>query len=386
MNITQDFIDERFQAYILETYCENRDQIQSSDVERIVSLQLANQRFSSLKGIEHFTSLEELDCSFNSLTELDMSHNIHLKELNCNKNEIHSLDLSNNGRLEIVDCGFNRIRKLDVSQNTMLSKLDCYWNIISELLLDQNPQLKELNCSYNSLFDLHLDQNTQLTYLECANNYLISLNIKNCSLLTEIRCNHNHLTHLDVTANPALESLRCFHNHIRELDLSHNAHLAELYCSENKIAKLDTSQNPKLETLDHSNNLITWPAHTLEEMGTFAYDVSLSTYASTLVFKGRELFVRTAASTEDDMKRLSPMIKNAWQRFDELNERALEQIASAHPDEDVTELVLSELVFEKDGSFCLGYDAGDTPAGHLFIYVVFTETLEMDSELLYEIY
>lgn len=83
MNITQDFTDERFRAYILETFCRNRESIQTNDVDRVVSLQLANQRFSSLKGIEHFASLEELDCSFNNLTELDISKNIHLRTLDC---------------------------------------------------------------------------------------------------------------------------------------------------------------------------------------------------------------------------------------------------------------------------------------------------------------
>lgn len=52
MNITQDFIDERFKAYVLETFCDNRESIETSDVDHIVLLQLANQQYSSLKGIE----------------------------------------------------------------------------------------------------------------------------------------------------------------------------------------------------------------------------------------------------------------------------------------------------------------------------------------------
>lgn len=386
MNITQDFIDERFRAYILETFCRNRESIQASDVDRVVSLQLANQRFSSLKGIEHFASLEELDCSFNNLTELDISKNIHLKELNCNKNEIHSLDLTANAKLEMVDCGFNRIRNLDVSKNVMLTKLDCYWNIISELQLEQNTNLKQLNCGYNALFDLKLDQNTQLTHLNCGNNFLISLNIKNCSNLIEIRCNHNHLTNLDVTGNPALQSLRCFNNHITELDLSQNANLVELFCSENKISKLDTSHLPKLERLDYSNNLIVEPDHTVKGVGTFQYDVSLSSYSTMFSYKGKELSVTVDVPSKADMKRLSPIIKNAWDHFGELSDRALDQIAKTHPDEDVTELVLSTLEFDRDSTFRLGYDAGDTPAGLLYIYVAFNKKLEMQSELIYETY
>jgi len=46
-----------------------------------------------------------------------------------------------------------------------------------------------------------------------------------------------------------------------------------------------------------------------------------------------------------------------------LSDRALDLIATTHPDEDVTKLVVSELEFDRDSAFRLGYDAGETPAG-----------------------
>ncbi|SFE68797.1 hypothetical protein SAMN04487969_105126 [Paenibacillus algorifonticola] len=386
MNITEDFRDERFKTYILENYCENREWIQTSDVEQIVSLQLASQKYSSLKGIEHFTSLEELDCSYNNLMELDISRNINLRKLNCNKNEIHALNLTSNRKLEVLDCGFNRIRKLDISRNAMLVKLDCYWNILSELQVDHNPNLEELSCGYNALFNIDLDQNARLSRLDCGNNYLISLNVKECPSLLEIRCNNNHLTELDVSLNPALQSLRCFNNHIKGLDISHNVLLAELYCSENKISKLDTSRNPKLARLDYSNNLIAEPDHTIKGVGTFVYDVSLSSYSATLSYKEKELAISVAVATKAGMKRLSPTIKKAWEHFDQLCDSALALIASMHPDEDASELILSGLEFAGDRTFRLGYDAGDSPAGQLYIYAPFNHKLEMDSELIYEVY
>ncbi|WP_341281167.1 leucine-rich repeat domain-containing protein [Paenibacillus sp. FSL H8-0537] len=386
MNITEDFRDERFKTYILENYCENREWIQTSDVEQIVSLQLASQKYSSLKGIEHFTSLEELDCSYNNLMELDISRNINLKKLNCNKNEIHALNLTNNRKLEALDCGFNRIQKLDVSHNAMLVKLDCYWNILTELQVDHNANLEQFNCGYNALFNLNLDQNKQLSRLDCGNNYLIALNVKECPSLLEIRCNNNHLTELDVTRNSALQSLRCFNNHIKGLDISHNVFLEELYCSENKIPKLDTSHNPKLARVDYSSNLIVEPNHTIKGVGTFVYDVALSSYSTTLQYREKELAATVAVATKADMKRLSPIIKKMWEHFDELCESALALIASLHPDEDVNELVLAELEFAEDRTFRLGYDAGDSPAGQLYIYAAFNHKLEMDSELIYEAY
>jgi len=365
MNITQHFIDERFKAYVLEQFCGNREWIETSDVDQVQSLKLSNHCYSSLKGIEHFASLEELDCSNNLLTELNVSNNANLRSLNC---------------------GFNRLRKLDVSCNALLAKLDCCWNILSELHLARNTQLKELKCSYNSMFDLKLDDNDQLTHLDCGSNYLISLNINACPDLIEIRCNNNHLTSLDITGNPALQSLRCFNNHITALDLSHSPLLKELYCSENKISALDTRHNPMLERMSYANNLIVEPNHTVEGFGIFQYDVSLTSYTSALIYKEKEISVHTDVSTNSEMKQLSPFVIKVWEHFDVLTDKALSLIADTHPDEDVNELILSDLAFDRDGSFRIGYDAGETPAGHLYIYAAFSNKLEMNGELIYETY
>ncbi|WP_248565381.1 hypothetical protein [Paenibacillus sp. L3-i20] len=121
-------------------------------------------------------------------------------------------------------------------------------------------------------------------------------------------------------------------------------------------------------------------------MGTFQYDVSLSSYKSTILYKEQELSITTDASIKADMKRLTPIVKKAWEHFDELSDKALNLIAQMNPDEDVSELILSELEFDREGSFRLGFDAGDTPAGQLCIYVVFNSKLEMNSDLVYETY
>jgi len=386
MNITEAFADEQFKAYVLEQFCGSRESIQASDVEQVVSLQLANHKFSSLKGIEHFTALEELDCSYNYLTELDISRNYSLIELKCNKNEIRSLDLSQNTKLKTLECSFNRIRYLDISRNAMLARLECCWNLISDLRLEHNLELEELNCGYNALFDLQLSLNKKLAHLDCGSNYLIDLNISGCTSLVKLRCNNNHLTSLDVTSNSALRSLRCFNNHIKALDISHNADLDELYCSENKISKLDTTNNHKLVRLDYANNLIVEPDHTIKGLGTFQYDSSLICYHLTHYYKEHELSVTASVPAKSAIKKLSPIIKNVWERLEELDQRALDLIAENHPDEDVSELVMSELQFEKDGTFQIAYDAGDSPAGQLYIYAGFTNKLEINKDLVYETY
>ncbi|MGV2884189.1 leucine-rich repeat domain-containing protein [Paenibacillus taichungensis] len=344
MDITRDFTDELFKQWVLVHFCDNRGTIQSSDIDTVTSLSLANQNLSSLAGLEHFSMLEELDCSF------------------------------------------NRLRALDVSNNPKLVKLECHWNMLSRLNLDHNPSLKELSCSYNAFFTLELHHNKLLERLECSNNYISHLDVSSCMNLLEIRCNHNHLTELDTCNNPKLESVRCFNNHISKLDLSQNEHLQELYCSENKLTELDSALHSRLDRIQFGNNLIIEPDISVPGVGIFQYDVSMSYYTATLTYKGQDLVVTTNASTKVAMDQLSPVIEEAWKQFDELCERTLQVIGKAHPDEDVNGLILADVVFQEGGCFRVGYDAGDTPAGRLYLYASFNEKLEISDALIYETY
>lgn len=55
----------------------------------------------------------------------------------------------------------------------------------------------------------------------------------------------------------------------------------------------------------------------------------------TCVCKGREIPARACVSAKWELKRLSPVIKKAWERMDELNDQALKLLVKAHLDEDV---------------------------------------------------
>ncbi|UPK46597.1 leucine-rich repeat domain-containing protein [Paenibacillus pabuli] len=386
MDITRDFTDERFKQWVLAHFCDDRGTIQSSDIDTVTSLSLTNQKLSSLAGLEHFRMLEELDCSNNQLTVLEISRNPYLKSLIGKENQLLSLDLSANLELEILDCSFNRLRALDVSNNRKLVKLECHWNMLSRLNLDHNPSLKELSCSYNAFFTLELHHNKLLERLECSNNYISHLDVSSCMNLLEIRCNHNHLTELDTCNNPKLESVRCFNNHISKLDFSQNKQLQELYCSENKLTELNSELHSRLDRIQFGNNLIIEPDISVSGVGIFQYDVSMSYYTATLTYKGQDLVVTTDASTKVAMDQLSPVIEEAWEQFDELCERTLQVIGNAHPDEDVNGLILADVVFQEGGCLRVGYDAGDTPAGRLYLYAAFNGKLEISDELIYETY
>lgn len=386
MDITYAFTDERFRQVVLERYCNQRGFIQESDICEVVTLQLPNHNISNLDGIEYFGGLQELDCAYNQLTDLDLTHNHKLSTLRCRENQLLTLDLTSNSELQVLNCSFNRLRQLDLSHNSKLVTVECHWNMLSELDLERLEQLEELSCSYNALFSLELEHNKQLRRLDCANNYMLELDVTGCPNLLELRCNHNHIKQLDLRSNLVLESVRCFNNHISELDIRHNVQLRELYCSENKLTGLDYSHNLMLEKLQYADNLIIESNHEIQGMGVFQYDVSMSNYQLRLLIQDKELVVTAQVSTKAEMEILSPYMEETWKRWDMLQEQALKTIAEAHPDEDISELVLADAEFQGDGYFRLGYDAGDTPAGRLYIYAEFDDEFQMLDTLIYETY
>jgi hypothetical protein len=388
IDITNAFTDELFRQYIVEHFCDQRGYILEQDVGGVETLQLPKIGIKSLQGIEYFRELRLLDCAYNALTNLQIEHNLKLRTLLCRENQLLELQLHANTELETLDCSFNRLRKLDVSHNHRLVSIECQWNLLSELKVGHLTYLEKLACSYNTLFSLETADHNQLLHLDCANNDLMQLDVTGCPALIELRCHHNHLKRLDLQSNLRLESVRCFHNHIRELHLHPLTELVELYCSENKLKSLDVSRNAKLKHIQYGDNLIVEPAHEVPGMGTFEYDSETTLYYMNmnLQHEKRELRINVQISTKSGMQAVSPYLEAAWTQWDHLCERALHVIAEANPEEDVSELLLADAAFEADGSLKLGFDAGDTPAGQLYIYAAFDNNLHISDELIYEMY
>lgn len=65
-----------------------------------------------------------LDCSYNNLTTLDVSHNVWLDTLECANNGMEKLNLGSS-ELEGLFCSDNNLTELDVSKNKYLQRLNC---------------------------------------------------------------------------------------------------------------------------------------------------------------------------------------------------------------------------------------------------------------------
>ena len=93
---------------------------------------------------------------------------------------------------------------------------------------------------------------------------------------------------------------------------------------------------------------------------------------------------------EQDLLLLSDdFMFSLYRNLDYLDKKAQKVIHDNLPDLADSVFELRELILDKSGyygEFALGYDAGVSPAGSLFLLVKFDKQFQADRELIYEIY
>ncbi len=187
------FPDDNFRNFLLSQPYGSDEKLTTEEIASITTIQVGNKGIYDLKGIEFFTALTNLNCSYNKLTSLDVSKNTSLSQLTCYRNSLTALDVTKNTALFYLGCGENNLTSLDVGNNTDLRTLYCYRNKLTSLDVSTNTKLRDLNCKYNQLFTLDLSSNTSLEQLECLANNLTSLVLPNNNKLTYIVCYLNKI-------------------------------------------------------------------------------------------------------------------------------------------------------------------------------------------------
>ena len=143
----------------------------------VTELYVSFKNIGSLKGIERFTNLQILHCSYNHLKSLDLSMNVNLTDLDCSENDLTGLSISKNTKLESLCCSSNLLTKISVAKNKILRCLNCSGNQLKTLSLDNCPMLRVLFCEDNQLKELDLSENPELESLSCSRNQISELDI-----------------------------------------------------------------------------------------------------------------------------------------------------------------------------------------------------------------
>ena len=230
------FPDANFRSYMLSNY--PLGYMTASDVSARTEVYVNGRNISNLKGIEHLTAMEVLDCSDNNLTSLDVSACTQLLALHCKNNAFTSLNITN----------LPLLTTLDVKNNASLTKLLCNNNSLMTLGLDGCYQLQELDCSYNYLGHLNLVDCKQLKKFSSYNNQLAELELDGCHQIEEIYCTGSQMTVFSITGKQKLKTLY----------LNDNYSLKWLYCNSNALTQLSVEGCSVLGAIDcRSNSLKT---------------------------------------------------------------------------------------------------------------------------------
>lgn len=235
----------------------NDGEIQEQEALQVVKLKINNKNIYNLTGLEKFLNLEELNCSNNFFSSIDLSLMSQLKVLHCNEISTSlSLDVTANNNLELLSCYGGQVVNLAIGQKTLLKSINCYANQLISIDVTLVPNLEILICGGQDLSSNGIDisQNTNLKVLECSLASMASINVNQNALLEELYCNDNMFSNLNLDQNIALKKLSCFSNQLQSLNLSQNVLLEDLQCDNNQLEWINIKNTSIESVLTFDNN------------------------------------------------------------------------------------------------------------------------------------
>ena len=123
------------------------DSVITANINTVTFLNVFNRSIHDLTGIKDFTALQELSCSFDSISNLDVSGLTNLYYLACNNSYIKTINLDGLVNLTTLDCSYNLLSKLDLSKLQSFNEFHGYGN--PNISCIQINGLQELWYSYN---------------------------------------------------------------------------------------------------------------------------------------------------------------------------------------------------------------------------------------------
>lgn len=124
----------------------------------------------------------------------------------------------------------------------------------------------------------------------------------------------------------------------------------------------------------------------IEGLGLFEYCNSINYYQNIIILDGESFYISVETKKENIINNLSTLMKNVMNNFKILNKKAIHHIKTYNSEEDCSKLEKRYLIFYENGSFQIGYDAGESPAGNLTIYVTFHKDFSAEKGLIFEVY
>ncbi|MBP3533098.1 MAG: hypothetical protein J6J75_02225, partial [Alistipes sp.] len=166
------FGDDAFEELILGYYDANGDgRLSLDEAKRITQLDVADSDIKSLRGVERFSELVQLECEYNALTSLNVGGLAKLQYLICDHNAIASLNIEGCTSLTSIICSDNKITSLNVK--------------------DVCKGLEFLNCGRNKLTRIDVSGMKSLQHFYCEMNEIAAVDVGGCTAMTTLVCHRN---------------------------------------------------------------------------------------------------------------------------------------------------------------------------------------------------
>lgn len=180
--------DEKFLNKLLQDHDENKNgRLTDYEAAKVAKINIWWEGVKSLKGIEYFINLRELNATRNELTKVDLSANKELEELKIGENPLTELNLKANSKLLLLE--INKIENLtdiDLTNNKELSRLDASGSgkfILGDI--SKNTELISLMINGTNTKKINLASNSKLETLYCGGNE--EFTIEGLEMLTNLR-------------------------------------------------------------------------------------------------------------------------------------------------------------------------------------------------------
>lgn len=236
------FPDAAFRDYVSQNIDQNADGLLEEDeIELVNKIELYGReddestQVHDLKGVEVFTELEDLTCTYCGLENLDVTNNTSLKYICIIGNPISELDVSNNSKLVSLSVASTNLSSIDVHSNELLEELDVHATKIAEITLDNNLKLIELNCGNTLITRLNVSNNKELQVLTMPDTNIESINLNNNIKLETLVISNTKIVEIDLSQNVNLQYLECLNSNIGELHLEKNDTISDVYCYDGTI-------------------------------------------------------------------------------------------------------------------------------------------------------
>lgn len=158
--------------------------ISFSEAGKVESIMLPdNSGISSLRGIEHFTSLKELFCNHGRLQgTVDLRENTSLNYLALAMNDLDEILLTPSEHMGWLVIIGNPIHSFDISRFPNLTWFDASDTPLTELDTSCNPYLSALYISRTRIKSLNLENQAYLHTLNVSYSELSTLDVSTCAM------------------------------------------------------------------------------------------------------------------------------------------------------------------------------------------------------------